>query len=156
MPKIYITFKKTETIRLGRQLAKRILVKGPQKQCATVICLEGKLGSGKTTFLQGFVKGLGIKAKALSPTFLIMKKFPISKSGFLFFYHFDFYRIKNERELAILNVKEISLNPQNILAIEWPDKAKRILPKNRILLKFLFLDKNKREITINSDIRTLH
>jgi len=109
------------------------------KKTAMVLALSGNLGGGKTTFLQGFAKGLGIKEKILSPTFVIMKKFGN-------FYHIDCYRLKNEKDILELGFKEIIKNPKNIVAIEWPEKIKKILPKNTILIKFKFIDKNKREI----------
>ena len=148
MTKTHITRKKSETVRLGSGLAKEILEKGPQKNQAIIIGLKGDLGSGKTTFLQGFAKGLGIKKKILSPTFLIMKKFPLMKSDFLSFYHLDCYRVQKEKDVLDLGFKEILSNPQNIVAIEWSDKIKEILPKNKLNLFFEFLDKNKRRIVL--------
>ena len=119
---------------------------------AVVLALQGNLGGGKTTFLQGFAKGLGIKEKILSPTFVIMKRFVIpaspvipAKAGIQFF-HIDCYRLKNENDILELGFKEIISNPKNIIAIEWPEKIKKLLPKDSIIIKFKFIDQNKREI----------
>ena len=54
-----------------------VTVRGRPKKTAFVVGLEGELGSGKTTFLQGFARGLGIKQKILSPTFIIMRRISI-------------------------------------------------------------------------------
>ncbi len=158
-----------QTQKLGEGFAKEILTlrQAQGKKTAVVLGLQGDLGGGKTTFLQGFAKGLGIKEKILSPTFIIYRKFQITKqhvckngrSSILqrrYFYHFDCYRINNPEEILELGFEEIISNPQNIVAIEWSEKIKKILPKNLIVIKFRFIyperdrrvDKNKREILI--------
>jgi len=138
--KKYTTTNARQTQRIGRELAGKIL-KMPPGKTAVVLSLYGNLGSGKTTFLQGFAKGLGIKEKILSPTFVIMKRFKN-------FYHVDCYRINKAKEISELGFKEIISNPQNIVAIEWPEKIQKALPKNLIKLNFKFINKNTREILI--------
>jgi tRNA threonylcarbamoyladenosine biosynthesis protein TsaE len=128
-----------ETQELGAKLAKEILKK-PSKS-ALVIGLQGNLGGGKTTFLQGFAKGLGIKEKILSPTFVIQKRFGN-------FYHIDCYRINQPEEILELGWEKIISNPKNIIAVEWPEKIKKYLPKIVIYIGFEFIDENKRDIII--------
>ncbi len=128
-------------------MAKEVLKTSPEKT-ALVFGLQGELGGGKTTFLQGFARGLGIKEKILSPTFVIMKKFVIPAKAGIRFYHFDYYRLKNEKEILELGFREIISNPKNIVAIEWPEKIKKVLPKNVIFIDFEFVGKDKRGITI--------
>lgn len=135
-----------QTQALGQQIAKEIL-KFPLQKGAMVIGLVGDLGGGKTTFLKGFARGLGIKDKILSPTFIILKKFQISSFKFQWFYHIDCYRIKKPKEILDLGFQEIITDPKNIVCVEWADKIKKILPKENILLKFKFKGKNKRRIT---------
>ena len=142
MDKKYITKSAKQTQKLGEGLAKEIL-KMPLEKTAKVLALSGNLGGGKTTFLQGFAKGLGVKEKILSPTFVVMKRFGN-------FYHIDCYRMKNEKDASALNLKEIISNPKNIVAVEWPDRIKKLLPKTTIKINFKFIDKSKREITIDS------
>ena len=108
------------------------------------------MGGGKTTFLQGLARGLEIKEKILSPTFVIFKKFTLHKSVFQKFFHIDCYRIQKPDELLKLGFKEIIFSPSNIVAIEWADKIKKILPKNILILKFEFIAKNKRKITLKN------
>lgn len=145
-----------QTQSLASRLAKKILVSKPE-QGAFVLALKGDLGSGKTTFVQGLAKGLGIKNKINSPTFVIMKKFKVPHRGTLrgrqnskckVFYHFDCYRIDKPEEILELGWQEIIANPQNIVAIEWPEKIKKFLPKETICLNFKFINKNQREIKI--------
>lgn len=115
--------------------------KQPNKY-ALVIALFGELGSGKTTFTQGFARGLGIKGKIISPTFIIMRR---HKN----FYHFDAYRLKNEKDILALGWKEIINNPGNIVLIEWAEKIKKILPRKCVKIYFEHVDKNKRKIIIS-------
>lgn len=142
-----ITENYIQTQKIGQDLAKEIIKNKPQKK-AVVLFLKGNLGSGKTTFLQGFSKGLEIKEKILSPTFVIMKRFKIKKSQFENFYHFDCYRLKNNEDLDLLEWKEIIKNPKNIIAVEWPEKIKKVLQKNTITIEFRFIEENKREINL--------
>ena len=140
MDKKYTTTSYKQTQKLGEKLAKEILGI-PQQKTAVVLALQGNLGGGKTTFLQGFAKGLGIKEKILSPTFVIIKRFGN-------FYHFDCYRLKNERDILGLDFKKIISNPENIVALEWPERIKKVLPKNCITINFKFVDENTREINL--------
>ena len=120
----------------------------PQKG-ALVFGLKGELGAGKTTFLQGFAKGLGIKNKIISPTFVIMNRFPIKKGKFTNFYHLDCYRIEDAKEMKNLEFEEIINNSKNIVCIEWPEKIKKALPKNINMIKFDILEGDKRKIIID-------
>lgn len=125
---------------------------------AFIIALEGNLGSGKTTFIQGLAMGLKIQENVLSPTFLILKQFSLNNKnysakgglalGWKNFYHIDAYRLKNPEELLELGFKDLLNNSENIIVIEWADKIKKILPKNILWIKFKNLGKNKRGITI--------
>jgi len=141
-----ITKSASQTKRFGEVLAKQIL-KRISKQ-ALVIGLTGNLGGGKTTFLQGLAKGLGVREKILSPTFVISKRFRIQSEKFKNFYHFDCYRLNSAKEVLPLGFKEIIRNPENIVAIEWADRIIEILPPSTIFLEFKFIDKKTREIWI--------
>ena len=136
-----------ETQKLGENFAHEILLKDLQKT-ATVLALSGDLGAGKTTFLQGFAKGLGIEEIVNSPTFVIMKKFKLQASSFKNFYHLDCYRLNSPEEILHLGFEEVISNPKNIVAIEWPEKLGDILPKNSISISFNHLEENKRQINV--------
>ncbi len=113
-----------------------------------ILALYGDLGSGKTTFVQGLGKGLGIKKRMTSPTFLIIKSYDIDNKKIKekYFYHIDLYRIKSNDDVLGLELDEIINNKQNIVVIEWPEKLKKILPKNVINVHFEYLSINKRRI----------
>lgn len=148
----YLTNNPSQTRKLAEAMSKMILKMEPPES-AFVIGLEGDLGGGKTTFLQGFAKGLRIKEKILSPTFVIMKKFKIradsrsNSCGFVYFYHIDCYRVKKPKELLDLGFKKIITDPQNIVAIEWAEKIKNIIPGAAVWIKFEFINQNTRRIT---------
>jgi len=150
--KKYFSKSPRETKKIAQNLAQKITKERTRK--AVILSLEGELGSGKTTFLQGFARGLRVYEKIKSPSFVIMRKYSIRQSKtrkcleFNFFYHFDAYRIEKPSEILALGFENIIKNPQNIVAIEWGDKIKKILPKKIIKMRFKHRGENKREITI--------
>ena len=129
MKKSIISSSSLQTKSIAEALAKTFLG-SQQKKGATVVALAGELGSGKTTFTQGFAKGLGVEERILSPTFLIMRKFEIRNSKFENFYHVDCYRLDNPaKELLHLGFKKILADPRAIVIVEWADRIKSIIPK---------------------------
>lgn len=109
--------------------------------------LIGELGSGKTTFIQGVAKALGIKEKVKSPTFNILKKYSVLKHKRIrTFYHLDVYRVNS---LDFVNLQEI-LTPDSVVFIEWAEKIEKQLPKNWRKIEFKYIDENKREIEISN------
>ncbi len=129
----------SKTKGLGRLLAEEILK--DKSANPVIIGLRGNLGSGKTTFIQGFAEGLGIKNRITSPTFVIFRKYGIPRhkltvNGYRFFYHMDAYRIRKISELVPLNFKEMVSFPNSIILIEWPENIIGALPKNTLRLDF--------------------
>ena len=140
MRRIIISRGERETKKLGEKLAKKIVEKRSLKK-AQVLGLVGDLGGGKTTFLQGFAKGLGIKQKITSPTFVIIKRFGS-------FYHIDCYRIQKPKELLDLGFKKVISDPKNIVAVEWADRIRKIMPKSALWLEFEFIGEKTRKIVL--------
>lgn len=138
-----ITKSAQETQKTAKVLAQEILGRSEDHK-TLVIGLQGELGSGKTTFVQGLAKGLGIKKPITSPTFVILKKYKIRATNF---YHIDCYRIQSE-DLLDLDFKEIINQPQNIIVIEWAERVKKILPADTLWIKFEYLNLNERKITL--------
>lgn len=112
-----------------------------------VFALSGELGAGKTTFVQGFAKGLGIQEKIISPTFVLIRQHPIPGSKKVL-YHIDLYRMDETPDLAHLGLKEIWLNPDNIILIEWAEKIEKLLPKNALKINITKPEEGQRLITI--------
>jgi len=137
-------FKKMK--RMGEILGKEILKTAIKK--ALVIGLVGQLGTGKTTFVQGLARGLSIKQRIISPSFVIIRKYKFPrKSRFSYFYHIDCYRILTPKEMLELDFKKI-LEENSVIAIEWAEKIKKILPGHTLWMNFDYIDKNKRKVTI--------
>lgn len=132
-----------ETKKLGSQIANNLTGGG-------VYALVGDLGSGKTTFAQGFTEELGIE-RVNSPTFIILRKYDVksknSKVKNLF--HVDLYRLEHniEHELVNLGVTELWDKKENIFLIEWADKVnKNVFPKKTKWIKFYIQDDSERLI----------
>lgn len=115
---------------------------------AIVVGLSGNLGTGKTTFTQTVAKSLGIKNKVISPTFVIMKRYAFKYKRFKNFFHLDAYRLKNEKELIVLNWQEIISNPENIVFVEWPELIKKGMPKKHHKIKISHTKEGYRKFKI--------
>ncbi len=143
----FITHNQKETQALGVQVAQTL-------QGGEVLCLEGELGAGKTTFTQGLLAELGVEGPYTSPTFLIMKHYekqsPITKnqtsSRIENIYHIDAYRI-NEDDLLNLGWEEIISNKNNVVIVEWPERVKKILPQTAMEIRFEWTGEEERKIT---------
>jgi len=143
--RVFLSKNAAQTQRLAEVIAKMILDKNNSK-AAKILALKGELGSGKTTFIQGLAKSLGIKEKVTSPSFVLIKKYgdwslgqgrSLVKTGTLKnFYHIDCYRLDNPGELIDLGFKEIISNPENLVAIEWADKIESLIPEGAIWINF--------------------
>lgn len=113
------------------------------------IALYGDLGSGKTIFVQGLAKALGIKTRILSPTFVFIRSYPtLIDRKKLIFQHVDLYRVDSLRDYQGLGLEEL-FSKDSIVAIEWAEKIKEFLPKKRIDVKIEKEDDDARTIKID-------
>ena len=138
----------SDTQELAQKLAKNL----PSR----IFALTGDLGSGKTTFVQAFLRALGVAGRITSPTFLIIKNYRLQIKDLRFkrTYHIDCYRIKKPEELLNLGFKEILENPENIILIEWAEKVKDLLPKETFWLYFEHSQKeNERVISLKTTMQ---
>ncbi len=103
-----------------------------------VICLDGELGSGKTVFVKGFAKALGLKETITSPTFSLVKEYP---DGEMPLFHMDVYRLDDSTEDFGL---DDYLNQDGVCIIEWPEMIEGQLPEERLDIKFKVIDYNTR------------
>lgn len=120
---------------------------------ACVVFLQGDLGTGKTTFTKAVANALNIEEEITSPTFVILKRYPIANMGedFLFenLIHIDAYRLKSYSELEKIKFGEYLYNPKNLILIEWPEMVEADELKSNIYLKFSHSDEvGKRVVEI--------
>jgi tRNA threonylcarbamoyladenosine biosynthesis protein TsaE len=134
----YITNSSEETKELGKRFAERL-------KMGDFVALYGDLGSGKTTFIQGLAKGLGITRRIISPTFIIARHYVINNGSF---YHVDLYRTESKHDLLGVGLDQIIEDKTNIVALEWAEKMREMLPEKRMDIRFQYLDNNKRQISI--------
>ena len=134
-----------ETSEIAKAFLEEILKKENPTLGAFVVGLVGNLGAGKTSFFQETAKHFGIKGRISSPTFVIMKKYPIKNKKYDFVFHLDAYRLKNEAELLHLGWEEIIKDKRNLVFIEWPENVSKAMPKHT---KYIHIsdDKNKNKI----------
>ena len=101
-----------------------------------VLALYGELGAGKTTFVQGLAAALGITKRLISPTFTLMRQYPVKSDRYNSLYHLDLYRVESAADLKSIDLSEIIADPNNLVVIEWAEKASDILPSRRLDIKF--------------------
>ena len=101
------------------------------KTTATVLGLSGDLGVGKTAFTKELARLLKIEHEITSPTFVIMKSYPISANKeYTHLIHIDAYRIESDDEMRVLGLEEILNDSTKLVCIEWPEKIQSILPSD--------------------------
>ena len=127
------TCSEEETIKLGKRL-------GSKLHAGDIVCLQGDLGTGKTTFVKGICAALGVDAPVTSPTYKMVNEY----RGELKVNHLDLYRIHKEEELYDLGFEDY-IYGDGISIIEWPDKARSLMPDNYLDVNFRGQG-NKREI----------
>lgn len=118
------------------------------KQKGGIIALSGDLGAGKTTFTQGFARGLGIEDKIISPTFVLIRQHIIPDTKRTLF-HIDLYRFETDIDIVSTGLKEIMEDPNNVVLIEWAEKIANQLSKDIIKINIKKIGENSREIEID-------
>lgn len=100
----------------------------------TLLCLEGDLGAGKTTLVQGLLEGFGAERPYVSPTFVLMKQYDLtipSVMGIKRIYHADAYRV-GEKDFRELGFAEWCSDSEGLVVLEWPERIGTLLPEKRI------------------------
>lgn len=113
-----------ETLAIGEFLGR--LIDSPM-----VVALNGELGTGKSVLVKGAARGLGVTQPVRSPTFTLLNIY----RGRLPLFHFDFYRLQDQRELEGLGLEEY-LEGQGVAFVEWAEKFPAYLPDSRLEIYF--------------------
>ena len=124
-----------QTRRVGSRL-------GGALQAGDVICLQGELGAGKTTFVQGIAQGWGSLDSVSSPTFILVNMYRRADQDQLF--HMDAYRLESTPEAEELDLD--SMLAQGALLIEWPERMNGLIPTERLWVNLEHIDEEEREM----------
>jgi len=125
------------------------LIKGFKN--SLLINLIGNLGAGKTTFVRGLIQELGFDEFVKSPTFTIVESY---ESDNLKVFHFDLYRIEDDKELQAIGVEDYLTEENAITLVEWPEKSKRYFNDPDYIIELNHCDNDeKRLINIIKDLR---
>ena len=109
----------------------------------TVIAFSGELGAGKTTFIQAICRNLGIEVEVNSPTFSLVNEYFTPEGNSIF--HFDLYRIETPEELFDMGFEEYFYSG-SLCLIEWPEKAKKLIPENALWVKIEIGENEARQL----------
>lgn len=120
---------KVTTIKLLDKAAKKLIEQFPDQR---VFAFYGKMGAGKTTFIQAVCRVLGTSDNVTSPTFALINEYKTETGNSIF--HFDFYRIKDLEEAYDLGYEDYFYSG-NYCLIEWPEKIETLLPQNYVEVK---------------------
>ena len=158
-PTHHITQSAEETQKIGEALGiaylkekvsrSEIPLRGRSMGLPHVILCTGDLGSGKTTFIRGIARGLGIDTRLLSPTYIIVRRYSIPRlSPESFLYHLDLYRTKGLSDAEGVGIFEMLDDINSITVIEWPERMGTVLLPPHIDCQFRVFEENKHEVTI--------
>jgi tRNA threonylcarbamoyladenosine biosynthesis protein TsaE len=114
---------------------------GALLQPGDVICLQGELGAGKTTFTQGLAQGWGSLDAVSSPTFIIVNVYRRANDEQL--YHLDTYRLDSAPEAEELDIDTMLM--RGPLIVEWPERMQSVLPAERLWITLEHFDDDKRQ-----------
>ena len=129
-----------DTWALAREFAKEL-------KAGDVVCLEGDLGAGKTTFTQGLASALGVKGRVTSPTFCIVQE---HRGAACFLVHMDLYRLAGEDDVLAIGWEDY-LAEGAILAVEWPERAGSLIPASARRIRFLHAGEERRKVAIDAE-----
>ena len=134
-----------DTWGLARQLAAEL-------KPGDVVCLEGDLGAGKTTFTQGLAAALGVSGRVTSPTFCLVQEHrapTLNPQLSILLVHMDLYRLQGEDDVLAIGWEDY-LAEGAILVVEWPERAGSLIPPTARHVIFTHLDgEERRRLTFN-------
>jgi tRNA threonylcarbamoyladenosine biosynthesis protein TsaE len=136
----FLSHSAKETRDIGNRLG-RLLVPGD------LICLQGELGAGKTTLVQGLAQGWGSQDEVTSPTFVLVNEYRRPNRARLF--HMDAYRLESEREAEELDVDRMLT--EGALIVEWPERVRSALPAGELRVHLEFVTEKHRQLKFQAN-----
>ncbi len=128
-----------QTRRIGMRL-------GSELKTGDVICLQGNLGAGKTTFVQGLAQGWGSIDAVSSPTFIIVNEYRRATGGLIF--HLDAYRLESTPEAEELDLD--AMLSEGVVIIEWPEKLNGLIPNDRLWITLEHIQEEQRQMSFKA------
>jgi tRNA threonylcarbamoyladenosine biosynthesis protein TsaE len=128
-----------ETAEIGEAIGK--LLAGRE-----VLCLEGELGSGKTTLTQAIGRALGVKEPITSPTFTLVNEY---RGRGVTLYHVDLYRLHATEEIVQAGIDSY-FHSHGLCLVEWAEKARAILPREHLYITLEHAGKDRRQISLRA------
>lgn len=138
----YRTCSVQETEQLASNFAKEL-------RRGDVIAFTGGMGAGKTAFVRGLAKGLGVTGEVSSPTYAIVNEY----RGDPALYHFDMYRVESSEDLFTTGYYDYLDEGESILAVEWSENITDSLPEQTVFVNITPLSENERKIQITGGNR---
>jgi len=135
----FISHSPAQTRRIAARLATLL-------RAGDVVCLEGKLGTGKTCFVQGMGQGLNVKVPVRSPSFTLINEYPTAPP-LPPLYHLDLYRIESAEAALAIGIEEY-LYGEGICAIEWAERVRKIIPPACLWITLRHLNETKRNLVM--------
>ncbi|GMV37430.1 MAG: hypothetical protein AMXMBFR61_19380 [Fimbriimonadales bacterium] len=124
-------------MRLGAALANRL-------EAGDAVLLDGPLGCGKTTFVRGLARALGVEGPIRSPSFNLVHEYRTSPP----LAHADLYRLTKLEEVEALGLDDLLI--RHALVLEWPDRALEAFPDDALWIEFAFAGETERDIELRA------
>jgi tRNA threonylcarbamoyladenosine biosynthesis protein TsaE len=147
---VYHSSSPEETIRLGENFGREYIHPG------AIITIRGELGAGKTHFVKGIARALGIDERELtSPTYALVNEYECELNGKPFtLFHLDCYRFEKPEELIELGVEDYLYPHHAATIVEWPERIEQFIPEGTIEVEILTISETEREIIIRNLSKT--
>ncbi len=130
-----------QTLAIGERL-------GQLLRAGDVVCLQGELGTGKTCLTQGIGMGLQVIGTINSPTFVFINEYPPAHKG-PYLYHVDLYRVADIMDVLSLGLEDY-IYGDGVTVIEWADRAREAMPRERLWITMLHTGEMKRTLVFDS------
>lgn len=136
-----VTHSPAQTFAVGKRLGQLLLP-------GDVVCLQGELGTGKTCLTQGIGSGLNVSGVINSPTFVFVNEYrPVGSGPYL--YHVDLYRVSGYIETLGLGLEDY-IYGDGVTVIEWADRARDLIPRQRLWITLDYTDQMKRSLVFEA------
>jgi tRNA threonylcarbamoyladenosine biosynthesis protein TsaE len=138
-----------ETAQLAGRVVAALAAQPGLRGTSTIVALKGDLGAGKTVFVKGAARALGLGEVVTSPTFVIEKVYRLPDGApWKHLVHIDAYRLEGETELRTIGWERTATDPGNLIMVEWPEQVGLGVPERAVWVEFETVDETTRKILI--------